>query len=144
ILDSYQIVGSPAEYEYRVKMEYVFSVDKFGLRRSRRFREVIDLQECFLIDKELFLIMKELANKCIQVGLVPFNLETNEGFLRYLVVKDFGNAGRMLNIVTSDASNSDLLGDVAELALNGGFKTVNWLEVPPEEDHTNGKVLETW
>jgi len=75
------------EFGYRTRMDYVISPDGFGLRRKRRFDEVVDLQECHLIDNKVWLFLRSIYNEGLELGLVPYDLKIHEGEWRYLSVR---------------------------------------------------------
>ena len=46
------MVASPKPFEYRTRMDYVTSKERFGLRRGGKFNYIVDLEECHLIPPE--------------------------------------------------------------------------------------------
>lgn len=88
------------EFGYRTRMDYVVSRDGFGLRRKRRFDEVVDLQECWLIDNEVFQFMRGIYQSGIELGLEPYDLKTHEGNWRYLSLRINEKNELMLILVT--------------------------------------------
>lgn len=140
----YDIGGSPNEFGYRVKMEYVLSADKFGLRKTRRFREVVNLSECHLISGKDFKRIKRVYNFATsELGITPFDLENGSGSLRYFVIKSTEN-DNMLNVVTSNEFDINKLDLLAQYILDIGFVSVNHIPVNAEKDTTFGQVNKTW
>lgn len=82
-----EMVASPNPFEYRTRMDYVASKDRFGLRRGGKFNYIIDLAECHLIPPAAFTAARAVYERAIALGLPDYNLKSHAGFLRYIVVR---------------------------------------------------------
>ena len=144
LLEDYQLTASPQEFEYRVKMEFVISSGKFGMRKSRQFSQVIDLHSTPIFDNDIHKLVRQVYDKGNELGLVDYDLVERTGFTRYYVVKKLSRQELMLNIITSSESNTETLDELADFAIGLGFKSVNWIVVEPEHDRTFGPVVKCW
>ncbi len=92
--------GEFKEWGYRTRMDLVVGKAGIGLRKKRRFDEIEFLQECWLIDNNVLQFLKEVYQKGIEVGLIPYDLVTHEGEWRYLSVRINEKNELMLIFVT--------------------------------------------
>ncbi|MDQ3670396.1 MAG: 23S rRNA (uracil(1939)-C(5))-methyltransferase RlmD [Actinomycetota bacterium] len=92
----------PAEsvFHYRNKLEYSFASTPVGVglgfHKAGRWDEVLDIEKCWLttdLGNGIRNAVREWARK---EGLAPFDQETQEGFLRHLVVREGRNTGQAL------------------------------------------------
>lgn len=140
-LASYEIVGSPLDYEYRVKMEYIFSAGKFGLRQLGNPDNVIDLTECHLIRQSTFNLVRQVYEKAVRLELT-----TAKNSLVYLVIKDFhlGDTNQMiLNIVSINSSEEPGFIELANYAISLGFASVAW-QYQEHEQLAYGPTIQQW
>ncbi|MEM5786866.1 MAG: 23S rRNA (uracil(1939)-C(5))-methyltransferase RlmD [Syntrophobacteraceae bacterium] len=119
------IVASPQEYYYRNKMEFTFSSkrwlppeefqageytsdDLFGLGLHVRgfFDKVFNVRECYLQSPAAVEILKVVREIAANSGLPAYSIRGNEGFWRFLVVRETKRTGqRLVHLIT--ASNPD-------------------------------------
>src|ERR671927_247465 len=67
--ETYAVVPAGDPFDYRLRMDYVCSDDRFGLRMRRRFFAIVDLQECHLIPPSLFEQVREVYRYARSIGL---------------------------------------------------------------------------
>ncbi|MFZ5392078.1 MAG: 23S rRNA (uracil(1939)-C(5))-methyltransferase RlmD [Patescibacteria group bacterium] len=89
-------------YQYRTRMDYIVGEKGIGLRRKHRFDEIEYLDECWLIDDEIYQLCKKVYDEGIRLGLQPYNLHDHTGYWRYLSVRINNNGEVMLILVTAD------------------------------------------
>jgi 23S rRNA (uracil-5-)-methyltransferase RumA len=120
-----EIIPSPIAYGYRNRMDFVCAFSKIGLRQRRRFNEVVDLEECHLINNKFLPLFRELRAAAKESGIRDFNYLNHEGYLRYMVFRLSANApDMMVSFVTATADEAVL----PLLALAEKKATsVNWL-----------------
>lgn len=128
------IAGSSRLYFYRNKMEFSFShsawrssslphsnSEKFalGLHVRGEYDKVVDIDECMLQSPMSNAILKEVKDFMLDNDLIPYNIRSQKGLLRFLVIREGKNTGEiMVNIVTSENS-PELIKPLAEkLALS--------------------------
>lgn len=98
------IVGCESPWFYRNKMEYSFGESEngalmLGLHPEQNFKEVFDVEECFLEPPLSVKILRAVRNWCAMQ-----NLRSNSalGLLRNLVIREGKNTGElMVNLVVS-------------------------------------------
>src|SRR5262245_23494226 len=78
MLERVTMVASPQPFEYRTRMDYVASKERFGLRRGGKFNYIVDLRECHLIPPSAFAIARDLYEYATALGLPAYNLPTHE------------------------------------------------------------------
>src|SRR6185436_16632496 len=86
-LEQVLMIASPEPFEYRTRMDYVASKDRFGLRRGGKFNYIVDLHQCHLIPPAAFAIARGVYDHAIALGLPDYNLRSHQGYLRYVVVR---------------------------------------------------------
>ena len=126
-----KVVKADAIYNYRNKMEFTFSpnrwvldsepegVDKsfaLGLHIPGRFDKILDVNNCHIQPEIGNRILKTAREVCLKhPELRPYNPRSHVGFLRFLMLRYGVNTGDlMVNIVTSyhDINKVSLLADV--------------------------------
>ena len=132
LLDAITMVGSPEPFEYRTRMDYVASKQRFGLRRGGKFNYIVDLQECHLIPPAAFVVARGAYEHATALGLPDYNLRTHEGFLRYLEVRRSPQGTLLLALVTAapdeDGAYTAAVEQVATRALKQpGVAGFHWL-----------------
>jgi 23S rRNA (uracil1939-C5)-methyltransferase len=128
-------VESPTEFEYRNKMEFTFGNSEkdgpltLGLHKKGSFFDIINVNECLLMDEDFRKIL-DFSVKYFEVKGLPFyHKVSHEGYLRYLVIRKGDKTKELLvNLITS----SQLTFDTSEwlesiLGLNLSSKIVGVL-----------------
>jgi tRNA/tmRNA/rRNA uracil-C5-methylase (TrmA/RlmC/RlmD family) len=149
LLERVSMVASPVPFEYRTRMDYVASKDRFGLRRGGKFNYIVDLQECHLIPPAAFAIARDIYQRAIALGLPDYNLRTHEGFMRYVVVRRAPRGPLLLAMVTAapDAGGAYVaaMAEIGEYALAqpavAGF---HWLVNDSLTDMSFGAPMRHW
>ena len=109
------IEGSPAEWEYRNKMEFTFGdMEKggeltLGMHMKGQSFGVITVNECCLVDEDFRKVL-ELTQEYFRGKKLPYyRIMSREGYLRHLVVrKGFKTGELMVNLVTTTQIDFDL------------------------------------
>lgn len=146
-----QIVGSPAEYNYRLKMDYVLTHnpiysphDRLGLRKRKQFNYVIDLSECHLIPFNVWKKLRELFNKSLELGIPNVDLVKRTGFISYFVVRQFQQE-LMLCFVTGESEEyADKVEQLAQFALDLGFTSIHHQINASSSDVSFGPIRKSW
>ncbi len=142
--ETYAIVPAPDPFGYRLRMDYVCSDDRFGLRMRKRFYAIIDLGECHLIPPPLFDQVRNVYTAAREIGLPDYNVYHNEGFLRYLVVRRNSRDEWLLAFVTSEIERHEQMEQAAQAALDAGATSVWWLHNPRHADTSFGEPVQYW
>jgi 23S rRNA (uracil1939-C5)-methyltransferase len=114
------VIGCAEPYYYRNKMEFTFANSRWltdeemradppipqqvalGLHVPQRYDKVVDLQECWLQSETSAAIVNTLREVARGWDLTVYSTETQEGYLRHLVIKEAKHTGEMMvNLVTS-------------------------------------------
>lgn len=144
IRESFQIEPAPEPLGYRLRMDYVCSDDRFGLRQRRRFYAIVDLQECHLIPPPMFEQVRSIYAVAREIGLPDYNVYHNTGFLRYLVIRRNVRDEWMLTFVTSERAFEPQVEQVAQRALDSGAHSVWWLINGRTADLSFGEPVRHW
>jgi 23S rRNA (uracil-5-)-methyltransferase RumA len=149
LLEHVTMVASPEPFEYRTRMDYVASKERFGLRRGGKFNYIVDLQECHLISPEAFAIARSVYEWAVALGLPDYDLRSHEGFLRYIVVRRSPQETLLLGAVTAapdaDGAYAAAIEQVAEHALaQPGVDGFHWLVNDTLTDTSFGTPLHHW
>ena len=127
------IRGMAFPWRYRNKMEFSFGSDGqrsvLGLHRRGSWREIIDLQDCWLASERLNGARQAVGDACRALSLEPYSQASHEGLLRHLVVREGKASGDLLlNLYVSErfAAERELAQRVAQAAPFTSFAvTVN-------------------
>lgn len=147
-LTDLHITGSPQEFGYRQRMDYVFAFGKAGLRERGSHKFVVELEECPLLGERGFAAYKRAVELARAGGLEPYNYLRNEGYLRYLVVRrarESSGGAVMLSLVTKSREHETEVGQIAQTLLAEGLtQSVHWLLQDTLSDVSFGDPLRHW
>ena len=149
LLEQVTMVGSPDPFEYRTRMDYVTSRERFGLRRGGKFNYIVDLEECHLIPPDAFAIARSVYEWAIALGLPDYDLRSHVGFLRYISVRRSPQDTLLLAVVTaapdSEGAYVAALEQVAEHALaQPTVEGFHWLVNDTVADMSFGTPQRHW
>ncbi len=144
VIDEYVVTPSLEPFNYRLRMDYVCSDDRFGLRQRKRFYSVVDLQECHLIPPLLFAKVRSVYQYVRSLNVPDYNVYHNTGFLRYLVVRRNVRNDWMLTFITAEHDYLDAMAQAAQFALDEGATSVWWLHNPRHADISFGAAFGHW
>lgn len=142
--DAFTVTPSPDPFGYRLRMDYVCSDDRMGLRQRKRFFAVLDVQECHLIPPATFDLVRAVYNETRRLGIPDYNVYHGTGFLRYLVLRRNVRDEWLLAFVTSAHTHNAELEAAAQFALAQGATSVWWLHNPHQSDTSFGAPLAFW
>lgn len=142
--DDYTVTPAPAPFGYRLRMDYVCSDDRFGLRVRKRFYAIVDLQECHLIPRSLFPVLRNVYTAARELGIPDYNVYHNTGFLRYLVARRNIRDEWLLSFVTAERAYEEQMTAAAQVALDAGAASVWWLLNPRHADLSFGEPVAHW
>ncbi len=124
---------SPQIWGYRNKMEFSFSDRRWllpaemgdplkntdfalGLHIPGTFDKILDIENCLLQSESANNVLNTVREYALQNGLIPYGVHSQEGFLRFLVIRQsLYNGQIMANIVTSTRSPKLLEGLAEEI-----------------------------
>ena len=127
------ILPSPDETGYRNKMEFTFG-DSFkggpmvlGMHKKGSFYDIVDTQDCRIVDPDLRAIRGEVLNLAARTGAPYYHRMTHQGCFRHLLVRKARATGQiMVDLVTTtqhDALMQELdrmlVEQLTRLPLNG-------------------------
>ena len=111
VCDDYEfegILGSPAEWEYRNKMEFSFGDDvkdgplTLGLHKRGSFYDIITTNHCQIVNNDFNIILDYVLNFFSNLGITYFKKMSHKGYLRHLLIRRATNTSEILvNLVTS-------------------------------------------
>jgi 23S rRNA (uracil-5-)-methyltransferase RumA len=149
LLEQVSMVASPNPFEYRTRMDYVASKERFGLRRGGKYNYIVDLHECHLIPPEAFEIARSVYAWATALGLPDYDLRSHAGFLRYVVVRRSPQDTLLLAMVTAapdaDGVYAAAIEQVAEHALaQPSVEGFHWLVNDTVADMSFGTPQRHW
>jgi 23S rRNA (uracil1939-C5)-methyltransferase len=102
-----EVLGAPAQFGYRNKMEFSFHVTgdnsfTLGLHRRGRWDDIFDLTRCHLCSP-IFSEAAAWLRTFVREKQIPvYDVERHTGFMRFLMIREGHNTGQvMVNIVTN-------------------------------------------
>jgi 23S rRNA (uracil-5-)-methyltransferase RumA len=149
LLQQITMVASPDPFEYRTRMDYVASKNRFGLRRGGKFNYIVELEQCHLIPPIAFVVAHGVYERAVALGLPDYNLRSHEGFLRYIVVRRSPQDTLLLAAITAAADEAGTyaaaMEQVAAHALGqAGVAGFHWLVNDTLTDISFGAPLRHW
>ncbi len=113
------IIGCEKQYNYRNKMEFTYSPNKWildvnqlnhtsnsncnalGLHVKNRFNKIVDIDNCFLHSELSDRILVYLKSLITENKIVPFNINLREGYLRNIIIRsNFADDEILINFIT--------------------------------------------
>ncbi len=140
VYDIYEgITGSPVSEGYRNKMEFSFGNEvkdgplTLGMHVSGHYMDVIDTQDCNIVDPDFLKIRQKVEEFAKEQGLPFYNRLSNTGYLRNLLIRKGRETGEILvDLVTSSECclRDDLFVEVLrdldlEGSITGILNTIN-------------------
>jgi len=106
------ILGAVSQFGYRNKMEFSFTQGPegpaLGLHKAGRWDEVLQIDHCWLQSETGNAIRNRITEWAREEKLVAYDQETQEGYLRHLVVREGRNTGQALvQLVTARGERFD-------------------------------------
>jgi 23S rRNA (uracil1939-C5)-methyltransferase len=146
-------VPAEAVFAYRNKLEYSFTTTPvgtgLGFHKAGRWDEVLDVDRCWLTTELGNAIRNAVREWARAEGLPAFDQETQEGFLRHLVVREGRNTGQALVVlVTAPGELRGEAGFVEALRRFPEIRSIHWAvnERPAEVTNLPTRLLwgEPW
>jgi 23S rRNA (uracil-5-)-methyltransferase RumA len=134
-LEGLKVQGS-TPFGYRNRMDFVAAFGKRGLRERGRFREVVDIGRCELMNEKLNAAWKILREKSLSIE--DYDYLVHKGFLRYTVLRSAHFTGEIMAtfVITRDAPEILPLIDAAKemfdsvsVVIHDGFADLSTGEV---------------
>lgn len=123
------IVGSPAIFDYRNKMEFSFGDEEkggalsLGMHKRGRHHDIVTVDQCLIMDRDYRQILTTVLNYFRELNVPYYHTMRHQGYLRHLVVRKAHYTGEiMVNLVTTTQLTLDLTPLVEQLkglALDG-------------------------
>ena len=108
------IIPSPAQFEYRNKMEFSFGDASFGgdlelgLHKRGSFYDIVTVKGCRIVDDDFKKILSETLAYFRGKETSYYHKRTHEGFLRFLLVRKAAKTGEILvDLVTTSQTPPD-------------------------------------
>ncbi len=136
------IVGAVSQFGYRNKMEYSFTQapdgPTLGLHEAGRWDAVLEIERCWLTTELGNAIRNRLREWAREERLVAYDQETQEGYLRHLVVREGRNTGQALvQLVTARGERFDRERLIEVLNEFPAVRSIHWSENPGVAEVTN-------
>ncbi|MCJ2164886.1 MULTISPECIES: 23S rRNA (uracil(1939)-C(5))-methyltransferase RlmD [unclassified Pseudodesulfovibrio] len=102
--------GSPAQWNYRNKMEFAFERRDgslhLGLRSvqpagQKGLAPVLDIEECHLCAGRDMEIMRMVREYCRESGVAAYDAKTDNGFWRHLIIRHTALGELMVHVITT-------------------------------------------
>jgi len=112
------IIGAPAIYGYRNKMEFTFAEADgqaiVGLHEAERYDSILDIERCLLQSEAMNAVLGEVRGFVRDHGWSVYRQASEEGLLRFLMLREGQATGEgMVNLVTAspDVATARALAD---------------------------------
>ena len=139
----------PAEsvFHYRNKLEYSFTDDDgkvaLGFHRAGRWDEVLDIERCWLTTDLGNAIRNRVKQWANEIGLRAYDQESQEGYLRHLVVREGRNTGQALVVLVTAPGEFDDESFVAAVQEFPEVRSAYWAvnDTPAEITNVPSRLL---
>jgi 23S rRNA (uracil1939-C5)-methyltransferase len=139
----------PAEslFHYRNKLEYSFTATPvgagLGFHKAGRWDEVLDVDRCWLTTDLGNAIRSAVRQWARDEGLAAFDQETQEGFLRHLVVREGRNTGQALVVLVTAPGDLQEESFVEALRPFSEVRSIHWAinDTPAEVTNVPSRLL---
>src|ERR687896_1457867 len=139
----------PAEslFHYRNKLEYSFTPTPvgvgLGLHKAGRWDEVLDVDRCWLTTDLGNGIRNAVRDWANAEGLAAFDQETQQGYLRHLVVREGRNTGQALVVLVTAPGDLPRESFAATLQAFPEVRSIHWAvnETPAEVTNLPTRLL---
>jgi len=99
------VIPSPRIYGHRNRIDVVTSTAGIGFRRYGTWWGAVDIEECPVFGEASRKVLKALREFIEEEGLSLYDIRRNEGFLRYIVIREGKFTGElMVNLVTGEGT----------------------------------------
>ncbi len=125
-------VPAGSVFRYRNKLEYSFTSTAagagLGFHKAGRWDEVLDVDECWLTTDLGNAIRNSVREWAQREGLAAFDQDTQEGYLRHLVVREGRNTGQALAVLVTAPGELGEAADsfVATLRRFAEMRSIHW------------------
>lgn len=133
-LISFGSVTDGGEYGYRNRMDYVAAFGRRGLRVRGRYKEVVDIMDCPLLQKKGRAAWSQI--RALTAEMPDYDYLKHEGILRYIVMREGRNSGQlMVNFVLAERNEAieekldSLSADSASVILHPGLADISFGDV---------------
>jgi 23S rRNA (uracil1939-C5)-methyltransferase len=125
------IVPAASRFGYRNKMEYSFAATPdgaaLGLHKAGRWDEVLQIDRCWLTSDSGNAIRNRVQEWAREEKLEPYSQETQEGYLRHLVIREGRNTGQALvQLVTARGERFDRERLIEVLSAFPEVRSIHW------------------
>src|SRR3954452_120506 len=125
------IIAAASQFHYRNKMEYSFAQledgPTLGLHKAGRWDEVLEVEKCWLASDAGNAIRNRVREWAREEKLAAYDQETQEGYLRHLVVREGRNTGQALvQLVTARGERFDRERLIELLTEFPEVKSIHW------------------
>ena len=142
-------VPAASVFRYRNKLEYSFTSTAagagLGFHKAGRWDEVLDVDECWLTTDLGNAIRNSVREWARREGLAAFDQDTQEGYLRHLVVREGRNTGQALAVLVTAPGELGEAADsfVATLRQFAEVRSIHWVvnDRPAEVTNLPARLL---
>jgi 23S rRNA (uracil1939-C5)-methyltransferase len=143
------IVPAASPFFYRNKLEYSFTQladgPTLGFHKAGRWDAVLEIEKCWLTTDVGNAIRNAVREWAREEGLVAFDQETGEGYLRHLVVREGRNTGQVLvQLVTAPGERFETGYLVEVLRRFAEVRSIHWAVNDTPAEVTNLPTLLLW
>jgi len=135
-----EIIPSPRIYGHRNRIDVVISTTGIGFRRYGTWWGAVDIDECPVFGEASGRVLKALREFIEDEGLSLYDIRRNEGFLRYIVIREGKFTGElMVNLVTKGGTLPESFPDYFPFATS-----LYWSVNRSESDVSYGDIERFW
>ncbi|MFP4567625.1 MAG: 23S rRNA (uracil(1939)-C(5))-methyltransferase RlmD [Candidatus Woesearchaeota archaeon] len=96
-------VISGDDFNYRNRMDFVFSNNKIGFRKKGVWHSVVDIDVCPISNEKLNLLLREVRDFFLPYKADFFDLKSQVGLFRYAVIRTPSNTSSITIILNDDS-----------------------------------------
>lgn len=101
------VISATNSFGYRNRMDFVYNKGVLGLRKKGDFKTVVDIKECYLIPNQFKELFSQVKEELSSRNIPSYDIEDQNGFLRYVVFRFAPNTGEVMLIFTTSSPCND-------------------------------------
>jgi len=137
-----EVVGSPAQYGFRHRMDFATAFGKVGLRKKGDAKSLVNLGECHVVKDRISKLIPKIQAWIEEFGVRGFNFITKKGDIRFVTFRHAISSDQLMIIVVTKSKETKVAPLIEKL--KGEAETVIWSVQERIGDDSHGAVQEAY
>ena len=125
-------VFSANEFNYRNRMDFIFTSNSLGLRKKSEWQHIIPLDSCAIADLKINILVKEINS--FFKGIDAFDVRKHSGTFRYAVIRSANDSSISFVLNSKSSKLAEAIEKIKSFANISTAENILVTYVPPETD----------